>query len=265
MELLICYSKENRIKMIKDKVEELSELFTKDVDRDFSRRVWNSDPAVYTARIKALGFENMKNVLDAGCGMGQWLYALSEINSHVTGVEFDEQRYAFTNELMETIAPANTKVVQGSVEELPFPDNSFDAIFSYSVVLCTDYRKSLKEFYRVLKPGGKLYFNSNGLGWYIYNLIHTHNDSQGFSSREMAEVAIKVSLHYFATNEFKRGKYAAIITPEEVVLSDLQKLGFKNITSAPEGTINLTNQTIKPFFKGEYDGLEGVTEYLCSK
>lgn len=263
MEWLIYCLKE--ITMITNKVEELSGIFTKDVDKDFSKRVWNSDPSIYTSRLRAIDFQGMKKVLDAGCGMGQWLYALSQINDHVTGVEYDKQRSDFTKKLMGSIAETNTRVMQGSVEQLDFPDDTFDAVFSYSVILCTDYRKALKEFYRVLKPGGKLYFNTNGLGWYIYNLIHTHNDSKGFSSREMAEVAIKVSLHYYATNEFKRGKYAAIITPQEVVMSDLSNLGFKNIISAPEGTINLKNETIRPFFKGEYEGLEGVTEYLCAK
>ena len=234
-------------------------------DKAFAQRVWNTNLGDYKNRLRAIGFTNQHSVLDAGCGMGQWTYALTELNQNVSAIEFDKNRFLFTKEKLKEMTVSNVDVTLGSVEELPYHDDSFDAIFSYSVILCTDYRKTLAEYYRVLKPGGKLYFNTNGLGWYLHNLINTHNDSSDFSSQEMAKVAIDTSLHYYATGEFIRRTFASVITPKLVVEADLKKLGFKNIVSSGEGTINLTQQSIKSFFKSEYIDMEGVTEYLCEK
>lgn len=239
--------------------------FSSENEAGFCKRVWNPKKDTYINRLKALNFIHKERILDAGSGFGQWTYALSTLNSQVHAIEFDENRVSVSKAIFDFLDVSNINLCMGSVEDLPYDDNTFDAVFSYSVILCTDYRKTLNEFYRVLKPGGKLYFNTNGLGWYLYNLIHTHNDTSDFSSREMAKVAIETSLHYFATGEFKRGKYAAVITPRSVVLKDLIELGFKNIISGEEGSINLNNEKILPFFKGEYEGAEGVTEYLCEK
>jgi len=49
-------------------------------------------------------------------------------------------------------------------ETLPFPDNSFNAVTStYTLCSIENVTSSLKEIYRVLKPGGKYYFLEHGL------------------------------------------------------------------------------------------------------
>ena len=55
----------------------------KDNDADFFKRVWNTNIEIYSNRLKAIGFENQEKVLDAGFGMGQWIIALSELNTNV--------------------------------------------------------------------------------------------------------------------------------------------------------------------------------------
>jgi len=48
------------------------------------------------------------------------------------------------------------EMVQGNSEELPFEDNTFDAVtVSFGVRNFQNLEKGLKEMYRVLKPGGK--------------------------------------------------------------------------------------------------------------
>lgn len=53
----------------------------------------------------------------------------------------------------------NVKYVEGSVEDLMFEDDSFDNVV-FSLVFCSvnDPYKGLKEVFRVLKPGGRIYF-----------------------------------------------------------------------------------------------------------
>ena len=96
--------------------------------------------------------------------MGQWLRALAGLNESVTGLEYATERVVVSSEILTQMQIGNARVVQGAAEAIPFADQSFDAIFSYSVLLLTDYRKALAEAWRVLKPGGKFYFNTNGLG-----------------------------------------------------------------------------------------------------
>jgi len=52
----------------------------------------------------------------------------------------------------------DTRLIQADVETLCFADNSFDSIVT-SCTFCSvpDPVQGLKELYRVLKPGGKMY------------------------------------------------------------------------------------------------------------
>ena len=48
------------------------------------------------------------------------------------------------------------QLVQGSLEKMPFPSNSFDIVLVESVLIFTNCKNSLAEIKRVLKPGGTL-------------------------------------------------------------------------------------------------------------
>lgn len=232
-------------------------------DRDFSKRVWGTKQSVYINRVKAINFIDKSHVLDAGCGFGHWTEALRKLNKKVTGIEYSDLRFDFCKKIKEFLTQENADYVKGNIESMPFEENTFDAIFSYSVIYCTDYRKSLKEFYRVLKPGGVLYFNTNGLGWYLYNLIEGHNNTENFDTRKMAIETFSNSLSYYSQGKHNQGKY--IITPKQTIVNELVKLGFKNSVIGDEGTINTNNVEIPSFFKGGYYDEEGVFEVLAKK
>ena len=61
------------------------------------------------------------------------------------------------------IIKPNVEFVKGNIErldELGFEENSFDLIISNCVVnLAGDKQKVLKDAYRLLKPGGEMYFS----------------------------------------------------------------------------------------------------------
>jgi demethylmenaquinone methyltransferase/2-methoxy-6-polyprenyl-1,4-benzoquinol methylase len=60
--------------------------------------------------------------------------------------------------------PENVKLVEGTAEELPFPDGSFDALtFTYLLRYVADPAATLRELARVVKPGGGIAMQEFGL------------------------------------------------------------------------------------------------------
>ena len=111
-------------------------------------------------------------VLDLGCGAGRDVFAISQMvgpNGHVVGVDMTPEQLDVANKHKEYHAkkfghPApNTEFKLGMIEELgkiDLQDNYFDLIVSNCVVnLAMDKEAVFREAYRVLKPGGEMYFS----------------------------------------------------------------------------------------------------------
>jgi malonyl-CoA O-methyltransferase len=93
-------------------------------------------------------------VLDAGCGTGRLGQQLKQYPIAQLDVA-----YAMCAKAAGPDAPA----INGSVDALPFTDNTFDVVFS-SLVLqwVPDWKKAMEEMQRVLKPGGLLAISTFG-------------------------------------------------------------------------------------------------------
>ncbi len=98
-------------------------------------------------------------VLDAGCGEGGVAIHLAQkYRLRVKGVDF----------LESSIEKANKKASELDLQDrvsfqvmdytkLSFPEESFDGVYTMeSLVHVPDHQQALREFYRVLKPGGRL-------------------------------------------------------------------------------------------------------------
>ncbi len=98
-------------------------------------------------------------ILDAGCGTGQTAaYLYNQFGANITGLEINR---TMLNKAKSRFATHQLPIqlVEGSVEEIPFSDNTFDLIICESVLAFTKKDQALSEFYRVLKTGGKLIAN----------------------------------------------------------------------------------------------------------
>ncbi|MDL2279101.1 class I SAM-dependent methyltransferase [Desulfovibrio sp. OttesenSCG-928-G11] len=110
-----------------------------------------------------------KRALDAGCGIGQWTFALTNHYEKIDGIDANPCAIEIANDIAAgTRFVSCPKFTVGSLEALPFDQNTFDFIFCNGVIFCTDISKTLKEFSRVLIPDGKMYINLNADGWYEY-------------------------------------------------------------------------------------------------
>lgn len=100
------------------------------------------------------GGERRGNVLDAGCGSGVDLINLGRLAPGMAlyGVDVSS---VLLGQALQRPSPRPLSVHQAALEAIPFADASFDAIASHEVVEhVEDPAVVLKEFFRVLKPGG---------------------------------------------------------------------------------------------------------------
>jgi SAM-dependent methyltransferase len=96
-----------------------------------------------------LGVGADARVLDAGCGSGRLLDELRGYG-HVSGLDLDADSVEIAR------SRGHEDVVQGAVEDLPWPDETFDLVISLDMVEHTaDDRVALRELRRVTKPGGR--------------------------------------------------------------------------------------------------------------
>ena len=100
-------------------------------------------------------------ILEMGCGRGEFLNEFTKFG--MKGFGIDLSNYADT--LCEN---AEIKVIDITKENIPYPDNYFDIVFSKSFVEHFYYPEEVfKESYRVLKPSGIL-INLTPEWQYIY-------------------------------------------------------------------------------------------------
>lgn len=104
----------------------------------------------------AAAFVKGKKVLDAACGEGYGSHILSEKAKEVTGLDISAETVENAN---KKYGKDNLSFRAGSVESLPFEDDSFDVVISYETIehVTGEIQESfLKEIRRVLKPDGFL-------------------------------------------------------------------------------------------------------------
>jgi SAM-dependent methyltransferase len=124
--------------------------------------VGGAHPGGITLTKDILSSENISRnsyVLDAGCGTGQTAaYIHQKYKARVVGLEINTIMVEKAKKRFQT-QQLPIPIIAGSVENIPFEDNTFDFILSESVLAFVQKPKALREFYRVLKKGGRLIAN----------------------------------------------------------------------------------------------------------
>lgn len=113
-----------------------------------------------------------RTVMDLGCGTGRDAYVLSHFvgeSGLVIGVDMTDEQLAVARKYEQSQAKRfgfekpNTRFVQGYIEDLrslDIADNSVDVVVSNCVINLSPNKKEVfQEIFRVLKPGGELFFS----------------------------------------------------------------------------------------------------------
>ena len=104
--------------------------------------------------------QNIKKVLDLGCGSGRHTVYLVKNDFNVYGIDIAEEGIKIAKGwLKKEGLRADFKI--GSIyKKLPYKDNFFDAVISTNVIhhaRIKDIRKAIQEIERVLKPRGLIF------------------------------------------------------------------------------------------------------------
>jgi SAM-dependent methyltransferase len=120
-----------------------------------------------------------KDVLEIGVGMGadhlEWAKALPR---SLAGIDITDRAISFTADRLGLYGLSSDLRV-ADAENLPFPDESFDIVYSYGVLHHSpDTARAIQEVHRVLRPGGlakiMIYHSRSLVGymlWLRYGLL----------------------------------------------------------------------------------------------
>jgi len=204
----------------------------------------------YQKRLAKIGFSGKdKIMLDAGCGAGHWSIAGSFLNKNVYGIDLTPKYLDYARALKKGLLRQNLELAEGRIENLPYKDDFFDYVICYSVWMFTDKNKTLEEFYRVLKPDGRLYIGSIiGLSWYP-KLI--------FKAIGLGDLNLLVSS--------AKAIFKGIALKQKTVESLLSKHRFDQVAVGSDGQLGESSIKIKPIYHGKILGIREVFEVLARK
>lgn len=189
-------------------------------------------------------------VLDVGSGTGNLAIKLKKSGAHVTALDSSKEgleRHKQKDEKAKTM-------LHDAVKPLPFSDNHFDKIVSNNTIYTLEPSKRdniFKEFYRVLKPGGRIVIANVHTGFKPIEIYKEHIRKQikkrGFLYtlwQIVSMVIPTVKIFYYNAKikkEHREGDYGFMKENEQREL--LFQAGFKNISEnksvyANQGILN---------------------------
>ncbi len=143
-------------------------------------------------------------VLDIGCGTGTFAVLIKRFHPDVAvvGLDPDPKALARAKRKAER-ARVSIPLDQGFSDELPYPEASFDRVFSsfmFHHLPAGDKEKTLREVRRVLKPGGALHlvdFDGSGSSRHGF-LAHLLHSSERLSDNSEARILALMNQAGFA-------------------------------------------------------------------
>lgn len=169
-----------------------------------------------------------KQVLDVGCGGGQYLEELIKRKAYVTGVDYSEKMLKLASKLLKAKGYKRYSLIKADANYLPFEKDRFDLVVATGLLeYLSDPSKAMKEIGRVIKPNSyclisfskkwsPFFFLRFSLGLYLRRKL--------LGLPELETVFDKDDIHrYFKENSLK------IVKIQETMRTEYLVLGIKHV------------------------------------
>ena len=147
--------------------------------------------------------------LEMGCGRGAGTRLILELFGALTVDAFDaDPRMVAQARLRLRSMATRIRLWVGDAASIAVPDLSYDAVFDFGIIHhVEDWRASLSEVYRVLKPGGRFYAEEVLSGFILHPITRRllkHPEFDRFNSAGFAEALRAAGLVCVASSELLR-------------------------------------------------------------
>jgi len=121
---------------------------------------------------EVIGFERWRgsDVLEVGCGLGTDGVSFARHGAFYTGVDLTEASIALARKRF-ALEGLTAELRTADAENLPFPDDGFDLVYSHGVLHHTpDTQRAIDEVHRVLRPGGTamvMLYHKNSFNYHV--------------------------------------------------------------------------------------------------
>ena len=158
-------------------------------------------------------------ILEGGCGVGQFVYSLSEAGYKCIGIDTAAETIKRARKANPSL---NLKVMD--IRMLEFPDEYFAGYWSLGVIehFFEGYDDILNEMYRVVKPGGYIFVTVP-----IMSLLRRLNAFCGVYEIASAE----------RENEFSKDDFYQFVLPNKRIIADFENKGLELIEMRNKGGI----------------------------
>jgi len=171
--------------------------------------------------IAGLGLASGARILDAGCGSGRNMIELAPYGT-VTGIELSDVSVALARQR------GAGEVVEGSVLEMPFAEDSFDLAVSLDVIEhLEDDLAALRELRRAVAPGGSLLVTVPAYQWLWSGHDEINHHHRRYTRRSLQRVAEQAGWHQARTTYFN-----SLLLPAAIVLRVLDRVNTKTTESS---------------------------------
>ncbi len=149
-----------------DKVRAMFAAIARSYDLNNTLHSFGRDAAWRRAAVRMANLRDGDAVLDAACGTGELTRAFARAQAlgagrpgRVVGLDYTAEMLdlARVKPALDADHAAPVEYLQGDAMALPFADAEFDVVsIAFGIRNVADPAKAVKEFRRVLKPGGRL-------------------------------------------------------------------------------------------------------------
>ncbi len=138
-----------------------------------------------------------KRVLEIGCGRGVGTEIIFQrFGAHeVHAFDLDPDMIDQARRALSHYPPHRLTLYTGDATAVKEPDASFDAVFDFGIIHhIPNWQDAVSEVARVLRPGGKFYFEevtSHALGRWFYQTFLEHPQSQYWFNKKQFVVELE--------------------------------------------------------------------------